>query len=141
MKQILFIFSILIISLPACAQKIKVIVNANNPIERMTKDQLQDYFFKRARHWPDGTPVRFFDRVDNSQERVIFLSDFIKRTPRQVERHWIGQKLYSGDSSPTQVTSDSMIVSLVSRFPGGIGYVSENFQGVGGVKVIEVIGE
>lgn len=122
-------------------ETIKVITNVENPVGRITVDQLQDYFLKRARNWPDGTPVRFFDRSDSSSERRAFLDKYIKRSSRQVEQYWIGQKLYSGDSAPSQVSSDSIVVSLVSRFPGGIGYVSENFAGAKGVKIIEVVGE
>ena len=120
------------------AEHIKIIVNANNSIQTITTSQIQDFFLKRARTWPDGTPVRFFDRSDDSPERKIFLQNYLKRTARQVEQHWIGQKLYSGDSSPSQVTSDSLMVSLVSRFPGGIGYVSAYFSAGKGVKIIEV---
>lgn len=117
---------------------IKFIVNTSNPNTSLTEGQLQDFFLKRVRQWQDGTPVRFFDRQTGSEERKRFLSQYIEKTSRQIDQHWIGQKLYSGDSSPTQVNSDSLMVALVSRFDGGIGYVGKDFKGAEGVKVISV---
>jgi ABC-type phosphate transport system substrate-binding protein len=117
---------------------IKFIINTANPNTSLTESQLQDFFLKRVRQWPDGTPVRFFDRQTGSEERKRFLSHYIEKTSRQIDQHWIGQKLFSGDSSPTQVYSDALAVALVSRFVGGIGYVGKDFKGASGVKVISV---
>lgn len=141
MKTTLAFFSLLV-SMSAFAQGgIKFIVNANNPASSITQTQLQDFFLKRARTWPNGEAIRFFDRVDDSSVRNIFLKTYMKRTARQLEQYWIGQKLYSGDSAPTQLSSDAQVGTLVSRFPGGIGYVSSEFTGPGGVKTIQVVGD
>jgi ABC-type phosphate transport system substrate-binding protein len=137
MKALLIIF--LLISASAWGQnEIKFIVNSSNPITTLTEGQLQDFFLKRARQWPDGTPVRFFDRQSGSEERKEFLLRYIEKSSRQIDQHWIGQKLFSGDSSPTQVHSDALTVALVSRFMGGLGYVGKDFKGASGVKVISV---
>lgn len=118
-------------------QKITFIVNAASPIDRLNKTQVQELFLKTVREWKDGTPVRFFDRVDG-EERNFFLRNYLRKSQRQIDQYWIGQKLYSGDSAPTQLPSDKMVVSMVARFPGGIGYVSGKFSGAPGVRVIEV---
>lgn len=137
MKKILFLL-LLSFSSNAFAQgKIIIIVNESSSISYLTRTQIQELFFKTVREWQDGSAVRFFDRVD-SPERNIFLKYYLRRTQRQVDRYWIAQKLRSGASAPTQLTSDSMTASLVARFPGGIGYVSETFRGAKGVKLIEV---
>jgi ABC-type phosphate transport system substrate-binding protein len=124
----------------ARAEKILILVNKENPVSSLTSDQLRDFFLKRTREWQNKQPVRFFDRLDDSPERKLFLDLYIKKSSRQVDQHWIGQKLYSGDSAPSQVGTDSMVANLVSRFPGGIGYVSEKFQAPASVKVIPIIG-
>lgn len=122
----MFLTILILFSTSIFAQKIIIVTNAMNSANQITRDQIQDYFFKRNRLWPDGKPVRFFDRTDNSLERNIFLRDYIKRTARQVDQFWIAQKFNTGDSAPIQISSDSMTLNLVSRFPGGIGYVSES---------------
>lgn len=137
MKTLILLLSICFV-VPAFAQKIIVVTNIMNSTTMITRDQIQDYFFKRNRLWPDGKPVRFFDRQDNSQERTYFLKNLIRKTARQVDQFWIGQKFNTGDSAPIQVSTDTMTLNLVSRFPGGISYVNEGVTLPKNVKVLEV---
>jgi ABC-type phosphate transport system substrate-binding protein len=134
----LIIALILLFSLPGFAQKILIVTNTLNRTNQLTRDQLQDYFFKRNRTWPDGKPVRFFDRLDNSHERNTFIKGYLKRSARQIDQFWIGQKFNTGDSSPIQVSTDTMTLNLVSRFPGGISYVKEGTSLPHNVKVLEI---
>lgn len=137
MKTLILIMSFCFV-LPAFGQKIIVVTNVMNSTTMITRDQIQDYYFKRNRMWPDGKPVRFFDRQDNSQERIYFLKSLIRKTARQVDQFWIGQKFNTGDSAPIQVSTDTMTLNLVSRFPGGISYVNEGVTLPKNVKVLEV---
>lgn len=137
MKTLIILLTVLSV-FSAHAQNVVVIANSANPMSEISKDQLQDFFFKRVRNWPDGKPVRFFDRQDNSSLRNNFLRDYINRSSRQIEQFWIGQKFNTGDSAPTQISSDSLMTNLVSRFPGGIGYVQEGTQLPKEVKVLTV---
>lgn len=137
MKAILtlILFSL---SFPVFAQKIMIVTNVLNQANQITYTQVQDFFFKRNRTWFDGKAVRFFDRMDNSLERKIFLRYFLKRTSRQVDQFWIGQKFNTGDSAPVQVSTDAMTLNMVSRFPGGISYVNEGVSLPKNVKVLEI---
>lgn len=138
MKKITSILICLLYCGMALAQDVTIIVNEQNPINEISQTQIQNLFLKKNRQWPNGQAVRFFDRRDDSAERKHFLRQYIKKTSRDIELYWIGQKLYSGNSAPIQVSTDSMMVSMVSRFPGAIGYVSSNFQGGPGVKKLVV---
>jgi ABC-type phosphate transport system substrate-binding protein len=110
------------------ATDIVVIVNEKNPISFISTDQLNSFFTKKERSWKNGQAVRFFDHRDENMNRNIFLAKFIKKTSREIELYWIGEKIYTGNIAPIRVTSDSMMVSMVSRFNGGIGYVSNTFK-------------
>jgi ABC-type phosphate transport system substrate-binding protein len=121
------------------AQEIIFIVNEQNAISELSDVQISNYFLKKNRQWPSGVPVKFFDQMNDKEERKTFLKDFMKRSSRDVELYWIGQKLYTGNSAPLQITSDFMMANVVARFPGAIGYVSSNFQGAPGVKKITVV--
>ena len=138
--KINLIFILMVFSFSVAAEGFVVIVNSANPSSQISKDVLQDYYFKRNRHWPDGKPVRFFDRQNNGS-RELFLKNIIQKTSRQVDQYWIGQKFNTGDSAPTQVPSDSLTIGLVAKFPGGIGYVSDSTVLPKEVKVIEVMGK
>jgi hypothetical protein len=94
---------------------------------------------KRERKWPNGDAVRFFDFRDENQSRNIFLKTIVKKTSREIELFWIGEKIYTGNIAPIQVTTDSMMTSMVSRFPGGIGYVSSKLTLPKTVKRIKLV--
>lgn len=138
----LFLLFFLICSLmgqtTAYAEELAIIVNEQNPVSEISPLQIQNYFLKRVREWPNGMAVRFFDRRDDSKERKQFLNLYLRKSSRELELYWIGQKLYSGNSAPIQVSTDSMMASMVSRFPGAIGYVSAGFPGAPGIKKINI---
>lgn len=120
------------------AADIVVIVNEKNPVTTLKISELEDFFMKRNRLWSNGDAVRFFDHRDENENRKIFLKKFVKKTSREVELYWIGEKIYTGNIAPIQITSDSMMSSMVSRFPGGIGYVSSKYKLPKNVKSIEI---
>lgn len=138
MKTILVIILTMFIALGLKAEEISIIVNEQNPASEITIAQIQSFFLKKNREWSNGTAVRFFDRRDDTAERKTFLNEVLKKSSREIELYWIGQKLYSGNSAPIQVSTDSMMASMVSRFPGAIGYVSSQFQGAPGVKKLPI---
>ncbi len=143
MKTILILIFVTFITLSAGADpdRISIIVNSENPLTSLTQDEISSLFLKKTKLWSNGTQVRFFDRNDESAVRGFFLKNLIKRTVRDVELYWIGQKLYTGNSAPLQVSSDYMMASMVAKFPGAIGYVSSEFESAKGVKIIEVKAE
>lgn len=120
------------------AQNVVVIVNQKNALDSLTTKELQDYFMKKDRTWPNGDAVRFFDHRDENKNRKAFLDKYIKKTSREVELYWIGEKIYTGHIAPIQITSDSMMVKMVSRFPGGIGFVDKKFKLPKSVKIISI---
>lgn len=129
----------LLLSLHAmAASDIVVIVNEKNPVSSIKSSELVDFFMKRTRNWSNGDTVRFFDYRDENVNRKVFLKKFVQKTSREVELYWIGEKIYTGNIAPIQITSDSMMTSMVSRFPGGIGYVSNKYKIPKNVKIIEI---
>ncbi len=131
-----FILGLILLVSAARAENFAIIVNSQNPANTITRAQISDFYLKKLKNWPDGVPQRFFDHSDNSKLRKEFIRTVIRKSTRDVEMYWIGQKLYSGLSAPTQVSSDTMVEIMVSRFPGGIGYVSKDFEPRRAVKKI-----
>ena len=121
------------------AQALTFVVHAENPVSRLTISELKDYYFKRKRTWPDGTTVRFIDRGANSDLRKELLSSYLNMSAGDVDQYWIGQKLYSGDSTPLQQPSELLTLQLVSSLKGSISYVSDSAPlPKKGVKVIRI---
>ena len=136
--KILSLILTLALCVSAIADDIIVIVNEKNKISSISINKLEDFFMKRTRKWSNGDAVRFFDHRDENVNRKIFLEKFVQKTSREVELYWIGEKIYTGNVAPIKITSDSMMASMVSRFPGGIGYVSSDYKIPKTVKIIEI---
>lgn len=115
-----------------------IIVNEKNPVSEISSTSLAHFYLKETRQWPNGLPVRFFDQKDEAEVKKSFLNSVLKKSTREVELFWIGQKLYTGSRAPLQIGSDSMMAQMVSRFPGAVGYVSPSFPGAPGVKKVEL---
>ena len=137
-KTLILILTLSLSFSAKAASDIVVIVNEKNNISSIKISELEDYFMKRTRIWPNGYTVRFFDHRDENINRKIFLKKFLQKTSREVELYWIGEKIYTGNVAPIQITSDSMMTSMVSRFPGGIGYVSSKYKIPKTVKIIDI---
>ncbi|MES2527082.1 MAG: substrate-binding domain-containing protein [Bdellovibrionota bacterium] len=136
-KSALFLF--LIFSNTLYAKGIVFIAHPSCPLNKLSRTQLKDYYFKKIRQWPDHSTVRFFDRPESNLAREIFLQTVLNRSARQVDNYWIEQKFKSGDSAPSSVEDDLVVMELISRFPGAISYLSEETPLNKQVKVIEVM--
>lgn len=137
-KKLILTITLLLSSITTASSNIVVIVNEKNPVSSIKKSELEDFFMKRTRNWPNGDVIRFFDHRDENINRKIFLESFVEKTSREIELYWIGEKIYSGNVAPIKITSDSMMTRMVSRFPGGIGYVSSKYKIPKTVKIIEI---
>lgn len=104
-------------------RKVAVVVNAENPVTELSVPEVRDYFLKRKTQWPDGKPVRFVDWEEGAAVRGAFLSEIVRKSARDLELFWIGEKLYHGNSAPIKVNSVEMVTAFVSRLAGAIGYV------------------
>ena len=140
MKVILLFSIIMSLTRPISAQtdSIAIIVNSQNPVQKLSAGQVADFFLKKKREWDDGTLVRFIDYTEDVEDRKTFLSVFVKKTQREVDLYWIGQKLYTGDSAPQQLSSSSMMTALVGRLKGAIGYVPNSMPLPKGVKKVDI---
>lgn len=118
--------------------QIVIITNIKNSESRISQKDIEDFFMKKKRFWPNGEAVRFFDHREENKSREIFLKNFIKKNSREVELYWIGEKIYTGNIAPIQISSDAMMMAMVSRFDGGIGYVSSDFPLNKKVKRLEI---
>jgi len=114
------------------------IVNEQTPATSLTRSDISNLFLKKRREWSDGTSVRFIDRKEGSLPRNIFLKQFLKRSTRDLDLYWIGQKLYSGDSAPIQVDNDTSVMAFVASLKGAMGYVNSGTPLIEGVKKIEI---
>lgn len=107
---------------------IAVIVHQRNPLNHLTRQQIQDIFSGRIKNWSqlggDNLPVKVYTVQDASATRHVF------------KRKILGSREYAG----TEIISpDRRIISKVTHDWGGIGQISfaflENQKGVKPVNI------
>lgn len=115
----------------------KLIVHSSNPATNLERQLVIDVFLKRATRWPNGEIIRVADLLPDSPTRKMFSQDVMGRSVAAVQSFW-QQLIFSGrDVPPPELADDAEVIKYVSKYPGGIGYVSTSAD-VGRVKVVEL---
>jgi ABC-type phosphate transport system substrate-binding protein len=118
--------------------EIVVIANKAVPTSRISRSDLRPIFQTKKDTWPDGTPARPINLPDNSPIRHAFDSAVLGLDPDRVARYWIDRKIRGGERPPPTVSSSALVVKLVSKTAGALGYVEASAVD-GSVKVVAKI--
>ncbi len=110
------------------------VVNENNPVTSIDRADLVNLFLKKSRHWPNGKTVRFIDLERGNPARKKMLENVLRMSQRELDQHWVGKKLYAGDSAPIQAKSARMALRLVEKLPWAVTFV-EKADALKGFKV------
>lgn len=81
-----------------------------------------------------------FNHPARSPDRVGFDRVVLGMNPDEVARYWVDQKIRNGDPPPRTTDSVDLLLRLVARLPGAIGYVREGFSS-SDLKIIPIEGK
>ena len=113
----------------------KVVVNADNPLSEIDRDQLSKLFLKRARK----TEARPVDQSESSQVREAFSKEIHGRSVKAIKSYWL-RMIFSGDASaPPELGSDQAVLSYIAANGDAIGYVGSDVAIPGNLKVVTVV--
>jgi ABC-type phosphate transport system substrate-binding protein len=116
----------------------KLIVNADQRSEKLTKDDASRIFLKKMTRWSDGTEIRVVQPKGDTGVRAAFDNAVHDRSPAAIRTYW-AQMVFSGrDVPPVEKANDEAIVDFVKQNRGAIGVVSEGAALPGGVKAIDL---
>jgi len=116
----------------------KLIVNAEQRSERISKDDASRIFLKKMTRWSDGTEIRVVQPKGDTAVRGAFDKAVHDRSPAAIRTYW-AQMVFSGrDVPPVERANDEAIVDFVKQNRGAIGVVSEGASLPGGVKAIDL---
>lgn len=109
--------------------RIVPIVNAKNPVAKLTWQQLSDLNTGKVSNWKD---------VGGEDQPVVVVTSQPTAATREVFQDLVMKKA-EYVAGAREVTSTRMETDMVSKFAGGIGAVSESFakENAGKIKVIE----
>jgi len=109
---------------------VAVIVNANNPMKNLTRDQVRDIFSGTVQNWKE------FGGPDEAIH--LYIRDPISGTHLGFQELAMDKKPYADHFK--SLTNYAAIVDAVAKDTAGIGYVSFNLTGKPGIKAITVGG-
>ena len=104
-----------------------VVVIGHNGLSADSLDQktLNKLYLGKMRSLSDGTVIKIFDHVDESDIKTLFHAKVTEKSMAQLKAYW-SKMIFSGKAIPPEILrSDAEIVSAVSSTPGAIGYVDD----------------
>jgi ABC-type phosphate transport system substrate-binding protein len=114
-----------------------VVVNEENPVSSLSREELSELFLKKKSTWPDGSLVLPVDQLEETEVREVFNRDIHRKRSTAIRAYW-QQRIFSGrDVPPPEKESDANVILYVRRHSGAIGYVSTIWAGAG-VKTLVV---
>lgn len=115
----------------------QVIVNADNPVTKLTRSQVSDMLLKKVTKWEDGQKVIAVDLQADAKIREAFSQAIHNKNVAAIKAYW-QKKIFTGKGvPPVEKDNDSSVIEFVKNNPGAIGYVSSHAN-VSGVRVIDV---
>jgi ABC-type phosphate transport system substrate-binding protein len=100
-----------------------IIANKAVAAASISRDELRPIFQTKHNAWPDGTPAHPFNLPETDTARQAFDETVLGLDPTRVARYWIDRKIRGGERPPPNVPSSAVMVRIVSKTPGGVGYV------------------
>jgi hypothetical protein len=80
-------------------------------------------FTTRKQSWNGGGRIVPFNFPPKHEVRVDFDRAVLEMSPEEVARYWIDRRIRGGTPPPKSVNNAALIVRLVSKLEGAIGYV------------------
>jgi ABC-type phosphate transport system substrate-binding protein len=116
----------------------QVIVNVENPVDSLTKDQVSQIFLKKVKQWNDGREVFPVDLTADAEVRESFSKGVHNRSVASIKSYW-QRMIFSGrEVPPPEKQTESDVMEYVASKAGAIGYIRAS-TGIGGpVKTLNV---
>jgi hypothetical protein len=102
---------------------LSVIAHKGVAMRVASRDELRPIFETRKTTWPDGSPVRPFNREPSARARRTFDSTVLGLTPEAMPLFWIDRRVRGDSRPPKNVPSDVTMLRVVRTLPGAVGYV------------------
>ena len=102
---------------------IAVVVNQDNPVEKLSYSDLRKIFAGERRTWAGGTVVRLVVRPPGTRERDVLLR-LLQMDETDYEQYWTA-KVYRGEAQfpPLVLSSVGMTREAIVTYPGAIALI------------------
>lgn len=125
MKKITIISTLLLGLAGIAHADIAVVVSKSSPVNKLTKDQVQDIFLSKKTSYPDGGSAVPLDNKE-SDVRDKFYDSVLEKTSAQVKSYW-SKVIFTGKGTPPKEFDNSTeIKKIVASNPATIGYIDKS---------------
>jgi ABC-type phosphate transport system substrate-binding protein len=100
-----------------------VIANKSVNATKISRDELRPIFQTKKDTWPDGSPARPFNLPEANTARRSFDVAVLGLDADRVARYWIDRKIRGGERPPQTIPSSALMLKVVSKTAGAVGYV------------------
>jgi ABC-type phosphate transport system substrate-binding protein len=109
------------------ATELVVIVNKDNPVEKLSVPEVRLYWMRRGiqKTWPTlKTTVLPVDRKGTCPEKSIFYKSIIKLSESETEAYFAAKQYQSAETPPVKLASDNEVIEYVADNKAGLGFVN-----------------
>ena len=120
-------------------ETILVIANKSVAASALTRDDLRPIFQTKKNTWPDGSTARPFNLPEADASRRGFDAAVLGLDPDRGARYWIDRKIRGSDRPPQTAPSPAVVVAVIGKTAGAVGYVDSKVSLSPNVKVVAKI--
>lgn len=130
-----------LLPVPSVAQggDLAVIVHPSNSVDSLSTAKIEAIFTSSRRHWSGGRSIVPFNYEPHDSKRAAFDRAVLQMKPDEVSKFWINQRIRGRAGPPRQVPSATLMLRVVQRLEGAIGYVPLDLARRGDVKIVAVV--
>ncbi len=116
-----------------------LIVSNHSPMQEIQLGDLRRVFSGEPVNHDKGGKLIPLNHPVMTPDRVTFDRVLLTMNPEQISKYWIDRKIRGQSGPPRTVSSLSILLGVVSRLPGAIGYVSPLYLN-GEVRTLSISG-
>ncbi len=120
--------------------RLVMIVGPRSPLQNVDLAELRRLFGGDPVADPSGLRLIPFNHPPRSPDRVGFDQLVLGMDPERVTKYWTDRRIRAQPGPPRTATSLRMLVAVVARLPGAIGYVRPEYV-TREVRIIKVSGK
>jgi ABC-type phosphate transport system substrate-binding protein len=115
-----------------------VIVNAQNPIAQLKREQVSSLFMTRGAKWSHGPAGMAVDQSMTSKVRQAFSREVLGQPAEGVQNYWRKRMLETREFPPPVKATDAEVIAAVAKEAGGVGYVASATELPPTVKAVKI---
>lgn len=123
----------------ADGKDLALVVGLKSSVSGLSYHELKQLYMGNRLKTPAGEWMVPLNRKNGTPERVGFDDSVLGMSPDVAKKYWIDRKIRGQSGPPKAISSSALIMRLVNKVPGAIGYVRASE--VTGVKVVKIDGK